>query len=227
MNAEKKEEEPGGAPVERYGRAPIKLNMPQEVFDEIAAAIKTAMEKADPYSARLNAVDRIRNRGVGVKRMGFIMNAFGYAVRNPQFLPPDISISQYQKDIDNLINTNSLVVLTRQLLEYMVNLNILCGNKAYMDSLGLFSSLRRHARLHLEGSESIFRDLKAFFKNMGVRDRPQTRKEQMRDAAALIDGKRDGEMTIINVRPKVKRGRREVIIEEFATNNTNSTNERG
>jgi hypothetical protein len=227
MNTEKKEEEPGGAPIERYGRAPIKLNMPQEVFDEIAALIQSAIEKAAPYTELLSAVDRVRKRGVGVKRLGFIENAFGHAVQNPKLLPQDTPISQYQKDLDNLIKSHVLVVQARQLLEYMVHLNILYGDKAYSDSLGLFNSLRRHARLHKEGAESIFRDLKAFFKNMGVRDRPQTRKEQMRDAAALIDGKRDGEIVIENVRPKLTRGKREVIIEEFATNNTNGTNERG
>jgi hypothetical protein len=68
------------------------------------------------------------------------------------------------------------------------------------------------------GCENIYNDLFKFFKKKKRADAAPTREEVMRDVNALLSGKKDGEVIIRNLKPKVSGGKHEVIEEKFTTN---------
>jgi hypothetical protein len=225
MNAEKKEEKPGDAPDERYGSAAILANMPQEVMDEVTALIQSAIEKAAPYTELLSPRDRQRKRGIGSKKLGFAKNALAHAEQSPQFLPQQLTIEKFRQDDANFDKSRAFINFSKQLVQLAVNFNLQSSDAFYKDALWYYDAVCDAFEKREDGAETAHADLAPFFKSMGARQRAQTKKEQMRDTTALIGGKRDGKMTIINVSPKMTRGKRKGIIEDFTTNNTNSTNE--
>ncbi|MDR0473010.1 MAG: hypothetical protein LBH43_05010, partial [Treponema sp.] len=45
--------------------------------------------------------------------------------------------------------------------------------------------------------------------------KPETKKEQLRDAKGIINGTREGEFKAVNIKPKLTGGKHEVIDEQF------------
>jgi hypothetical protein len=214
MNAKKKEDAPEKAADERYGRAAIFANMPQDVIDKITASIKSAIEDAEPYVELLGPRDRQRKRGVGVKKLGFTKTALAHAGQSPQFLPQKLTIEKFRQDGENFDKSLSFLNFSNQLLECAVNFYMQTSDAFYKDALWFYDTVRFYFYKRVEGAETVHAGLSPFFKSMGARRTAQTRKERKRDAVALIDGKRDGEMIIRNASPKVKSGMREVIIKK-------------
>jgi hypothetical protein len=87
------------------------------------------------------------------------------------------------------------------------------ADAAYGDALELYAGSRRSAFSRLKAFESVYRDLFPFFKKTRRAGASPTQEEVMRDAKAMLRGKRDGKVAIENTSPKVTAGRREVVDE--------------
>jgi hypothetical protein len=76
--------------------------------------------------------------------------------------------------------------------------------------------VREVAKRRVDAVESIFNEMRPFFRrSCGTSEEP-TEKELLRDVKATLPGKRDGEAIIRNVKPKVIAGKREVIDKKFS-----------
>jgi hypothetical protein len=89
----------------------------------------------------------------------------------------------------------------------------------YTDSLEFYAMTREAAKRRIDPAETIYNDLKPFFrrhrKTEGGHAGVPTKKKAMRDANALLDGKRDGKIVIENIGAKTTGGKHKVIDEKF------------
>jgi hypothetical protein len=170
-------------------------------------------------SANIRALDRSRLNGVGIKKQGFIENTIESAAASPQFLPPYLDMDKFQDDFQYFVNLKTIYEMVVQLKEFIWNLVTQSADVSYTDALEYYASVREAAKRRIDGAESIYRFLEPFFKRMGTRsengEKPETQKQQLRDAKAFIKGRRDGKLVIENIRPKTTVGVHKVIDERF------------
>jgi hypothetical protein len=191
---------------------------PEANLEELTAAVKNIISALKPGAVRLKPRDRQRLKGVGPKIMGFIMRAFAHAMQSPQFLPEDLTLEKYERHVDKMQKWGAFNAACDQLREYSGNGFIMASDAAYADSRAFYGTARNASKRRLDGAEAVHRDLAGFFKPREAREGPPTLKEQKRDALALIDGRKDGEMLIKNVKPKLEGGEREVIVRKKTGN---------
>jgi hypothetical protein len=195
--------------------------MPEPSIEKLAeyfAGIKGILEN---YAVHLRPLDRRRLNGVGIPTRGFITQAYQFAEENPELLPYYIPLEKFSEDYENFINFHNVLDQCKQAQKMLWNITLQAADTAYADALKLYASAREAADSGMEASINVYKDLFPFFKKSGKTGGAPARKEVLSDVNALLSGKRSGEVTVRNVKPKVIKGGREVIDEEFTTNHTN------
>jgi len=202
-----------GAALRRPARSPA---MTQQDIDALNDCLNQAKTILESHAAHIGPLDRRRLKGVGVKVQGFIDRALALAAENPELLPHYLSFETFRADDQYFAACRALFDLAQQTRELLWNITMQAADAAFTDSLMFYDTSREAARRGLDGAETVSGELSPFYKSRGKRTRTQpTEKELLRDANALLHGKRDGKIVIENVNPKATGGRRKVIDEQF------------
>jgi len=186
-----------------------------ERLNEDLNEVKTTLED---YAAHLRSLDRKRLNGVGIERQGFIDRAMEYAIENPEFLPHYLTLEKFQQDDAYFISFRTLFDLNRQIGELLWNITIQSADVVFTDALEFYNSVQEASKRRVDAAESIFLDLEQFFKRGKRTSEEPTEKEVLRDAKALLHGKREGKIVIENIKPKTSGGKRKVIDEKLTAN---------
>jgi hypothetical protein len=93
------------------------------------------------------------------------------------------------------------------------NITLLAADTEYEDARAFYGGAFQSAKRKVKTTVTIYKDLFPFFKKAKRAGAGPTLKEIERDFNAVLHGKRDGEVIVRNVKPKVLKGKREVIIE--------------
>jgi len=200
-------------------RPPSGPDIPQLTIGIINHELNDIKTTLEDYAEHLRALDRMRLNGVGIKKQGFINLALAVAQENQEFLPHYLTIERFRRDNVYLGYLRDLVGIAQQIRELLWNITIVAADIAYTDALEYYASVREAAKRRVDAAESIFRQLEPFFKKMGMRyengEGTPTKKQQMRDAKAIINSKRDGKIVLENIKPKLSGGAHKVIDEQF------------
>jgi hypothetical protein len=174
------------------------------------------MTTLDNYTANLRALDRQRHNGVGLKRLGFIEAAFRISSKFPQYFPHWLNTAKFKRDLDLFNAVKSLVEVCRSMEEKAWNINVESSDMIYTNSLEYYSQVQDAAKRRVDSAESLYNELHDFFRSRGSRtDKPETEKQELRNAKALLKGKRDGKIVIENIKPKATGGVHKVIDETY------------
>jgi hypothetical protein len=176
----------------------------------------SAFYTIEEYAANLRSLDRRRLNGIGNKTMGFLENAYDFAMENPFFLPQFLSEERFTRDYDYFKSVRALLELTDQIRELMWNITIQAADVAFTDALEFYNTVKEAGKRRVDGAETIYRKLEPFFHRNRPLSAEPTKKQEERDIKALLCGKRDGRIVIENVAPKVIAGTHKIIDEKFA-----------
>jgi hypothetical protein len=236
MKARKKEAAPKPKrpapvpPVKKVGKIetahePKKLHdsppMPEDMINEIAGCFEKIKDILLNYAVQLKALDRRRLNGVGKPTRGFIDKAFELAESNQELLPSYCPIEKFSEDVRYFLNFSEILGLCDYSRGLLWNITLMSADTAYKDAL-IFYTQAREAKINGIGAqEGTYNELFPFFKKSKRDGAGPTQKEAISDFKAVLHGKREGEVAVRNVKPKVVKGRREVVDEEFTTNGTN------
>jgi hypothetical protein len=216
------------------GLAPKKLAASLQKEDEelrtIIDDLASIMEKLEKYGAGLRPLDRRRLNGVGVVTRGFIEDAYDAAMETPVFLPQYLPAKKFSADYARFAIADAAYIACSQVREILWNITLTSADTAYQDALKYYGVVREAFKDGVAPSETIHKKLFPFFRKTKIEGRDPTQKELERDAKALIEGKKDGEMLIKNTKPKIIKGEHKVIDKKYdggvqeslTTNLTNS-----
>jgi hypothetical protein len=172
------------------------------------------------YAQHLRPLDRKRRNGVGIKKLGFIETSYDLAKGNTEFLPHWLGMDKYTLDNDRLNNLKLINSVAKQVEEFLWNVTMESADILYTDSLEFYSSVKDAAKRRVDAAEALFNTLSPFFKSRGAwsedEEEAPTEEELKRDFNAYLHGKRDGEITVRNVKPKIQAGEHEVIDKKFS-----------
>jgi hypothetical protein len=185
-------------------------------IEMISLFLYNAFSVIEEYAANLRPLDRKRLNSIGSRKMGFVEDAYDLAMENTQFLPPFLTAQRFTRDYDYFKRVRSLLEMTDQIRELLWSITIEAADVVYTDALEFYNTVKEAGRRRVDGAESVYRKLERFFKHARRAGEEPTKKQQLRDAKALINSKRDGKIIIENVNPKMIAGKHKIVDEKFA-----------
>jgi hypothetical protein len=196
-------------------RPPNNSNMPMKKIEQFSYEFEDFKTELENYAAHLRALDRQRLNGVGIKKQGFIERAYKLAETNQEYLPHYLTIEKFQEDNEYFIAFRSLYDTVKQIGEILWNITIQASDIVYTDALEFYAPVREAAKRRVDAAETLYKDLEIFFKRKKSPNEEPTEKQTLRDANALLHGKRDGKIVIENIKPKLIGGKHKIIDEKF------------
>jgi hypothetical protein len=192
-------------------------NLPPDAstIEAITNSVLEFVTQLETHTANLRALDRQRHNGVGLKRLGFIEAAFRISSKFPQYFPHWLDTPKFQSDLDLFNAIRSLVEVCRSLEEKAWNINVESSDMVYTDALEYYSQVQDASKRRIDAAESLYDELKTFFKHSPMESGEPSEKKVKRDVNALLRGKKDGEVIIKNIKPKTAGGTREVTDETW------------
>ena len=188
---------------------------PIETIEATADHLNLIKVKLEEYAAHMRPLDRARHNGVGIRRQGFIERAYMLAVENQEFLPHWLPMTKFRDDNDHFLALRSAFDIANQVQELIWNLVVLSADMVFTDALEFYAQVRDAADRRVDAAESINNELKAFFARTRTKKDEPTEEEILRDMKALLKGKRDGKIDVVNINPKAAKGVRKVVDEKF------------
>jgi len=191
------------------------LNTTESMLDEAFNTIKSLkIQMADWTSGpELSMNQRRILQGASQRRYGFIDEISDVMGANPQFIPSNIIESDYKEDIRKFEIIRNINIALRQILRITEDIQLVMGDNLYRQALSYYGSVRDAARRRVEGAQVLFDRLRVFFRNIRHKSEEPTEAKALRDARALIHGRKDGEIIIENERPHLSGGKH-VIVDE-------------
>ena len=196
-------------------RPAVNPAMPDEVIDAMEQSLLGMVSELENFAAHMRALDRMRLNKVAIKREGFIQVALQHASLSPMLLPNYIPLEQFGENARRLQRLRSLCECCDQMREILGNLLARTADAAYSNALGFYASVSEAAKRRVGTAETIHQDLKTFFEKEKKANGAPTAKKVERDAEALLRGKRDGKVIIVNERPKAVGGKRAVVDAQY------------
>jgi hypothetical protein len=186
-------------------------NIPENEVGSIRVLLFNILIIIQYYAANLRPLDRKRLNGIGPKTMGFLENSYDLAMENTEFLPKFLTEERFTRDYDYFKEIRELLDQTDQIREMLWSCTIQAADVAFTDGLDFYNSVKEAGRRRVDGAESVYRKLEPFFHRPRRVSGVLTKRQEKRDAIAIIDGKKDGEMILKNIKPKISGGTHEVI----------------
>jgi len=198
-------------------RPPNNPDPPMDYIQDMLESFAAWRDDLDGFKSHLRPLDRKRLNGVGIRKLGFIGRALQLAAENPEFLPHYVTLLKFQEDNNYFLALRSTFDTLRQIQEILWNFIIEASDVLYTDALEYYAGVREAAKRRVDPAETIFADLFAFFKPMGKKAEDEPSEKQLkRDFNALLHGKKDGKVVIMNEKPRVIAGKRKVVDETFS-----------
>jgi hypothetical protein len=190
-------------------------NIDESDLATINMLLINAFYTIEDYAANLRALDRKRLNSIQNKNMGFVEDVYDIAMENQHFFPPFLTPARFTRDYDYFKKVRALLDLTDQIREVLWNITIQAADVVYTDALEYYKTVKEGSYRRVDGADTLYRKLEPFFKKSKSEIAEPTKKQEEREAKALISGKHDGEMLIKNVKPKLIAGEHEVVEKKF------------
>jgi hypothetical protein len=117
-------------------------------------------------------------------------------------------------NVQDLEDARQFFWVLQQFLNAANELVLQCADVCFRDALRVYGNLRELTRFKEQGAETLYRSLLTFFRKPGrakSEGAEPTQKELERDFMKLIHGHADGDIEIVNERPRFVEGARKVV----------------
>ena len=161
----------------------------------------------------LSTIERMRKRGSGIRRYGFIDKTSDIAADNMQFAPRMFSATELKNLIRKIEELRSILLIANQFSRTINDVLLIAGDEAFQIALMYYNSVRELARRRVPGAEATFRTLQPFFRHRRPADEEPTEEEVLRDVKAALHGRKDAKIVIENEAPRMVGGKHIVVDE--------------
>jgi len=190
--------------------------LPLGAIEDIRDDITRAMNDFRKLSENnMNALQRKRKIGAGIRNYGFIEKVADLAESNPQFAQ-FFSPDDLRTCIMNFDMCREIVLLLQAFVRLVSNSMLVYSNEAYGMSLIFYNMVKEMSKRGNPKAMEIFRTLQPFFKKQRRVSAEPTEKEFERDLHALVHSKKDGKIVIENITPKLTGGVHKVVDDVYS-----------
>jgi len=158
----------------------------------------------------LNALQRRRKIGAGIKNYGFIEKTADLAETNPQFTQ-FFSPADLRNCIRNFDMCREVVLFLQSFSRLASNTMLVYSSEAYNMSLIFYNMVKEMSKRGEPEAIELFKTMQPFFRKQRRSPGEPSKKKLMRDARALASGKKDGRIVVENISPVRTGGMRKII----------------
>jgi len=148
----------------------------------------------------LSGMNRHQKNAIGDMRLGFVNNVFRYINETTDFNPTGFDNKYYAELVEQLDLTMQTLTHLGSSVRLLRDISIVTGDVLYGMALLWYRNIQVLSDRRIPGAEVIYRELRTHFRNHSRRtssaDNPPTDAQVLRDAKALLRGKKDGEIVI-------------------------------
>jgi len=159
----------------------------------------------------LSEADRRRLFGSGVRRYGFLDKVSDIMETNPKFTPSFLNEANFKKLIRRLEVARNINVVLQQTVRASSDVMLILGDEAFRSALMYYGAVRDASIRRVPGARELFLILQQFFRRPRPTEEEPTEEETLRDAKALLHGKKDGKIVIEHQRPHLEGGQHVVV----------------
>jgi hypothetical protein len=191
----------------------------KEIKDVVQDCVGRFKELADN---NLNALQRRRKIGAGIRNYGFIDKVSDLAAANPEYAK-FFDIQDLKNSIRNIEECRDLLILLQTFARMVSNTMMIYSDDAYNMSLLFYNMVKELSKRGDPGAMEIFKALQSFFKRPKRISAEPTAKEIERDLHSLIKGTKDGKIVVESEKPRIVGGKR--LLVDRTRNNKNAFKE--
>ena len=147
----------------------------------------------------LTGMNRHQKNAIGDIRLGFVNNVFRYINETTDFNPTGFDNKYYAELVEQLDLTMQTLTHLGSSVRLLRDISIVTGDVLYGMALLWYRNIQVLSDRRIPGAEVIYRELRTHFRNrrpLSSLDHPPTEAQVLRDAKALLRGKKDGEIVI-------------------------------
>jgi hypothetical protein len=164
----------------------------------------------DILNDNLNATQRKRKIGAGIRNYGFIDKVSDLAVSNPRFAQ-FFDVEDLKNCIRNIEILRDFIIALRSIERMMTNSMLIYSDDAYGFALIYYNLAKEMSKRGDPEAMELFNTLKTYFKKAKPLSKEPTIKELEHDIHAVLHGTKDGTIEISGKGAKVIAGKRTVI----------------
>jgi hypothetical protein len=187
-------------------------SLPTKIMDSIITDITNAMNDFREISDNnLNALQRKRKIGAGIRNYGFIEKVSDLALVYPQFAqffdPQDL-----KNCVHNVEILREIAIMLQSFARMITNAMLIYSDDGYGFSLIFYNLCKEMSKRGNPDAMELYKSLQIHFKkkHKNVSAEP-TLKELEHDVHAVLHGKKDGVIEISGRSPKVIAGKRTIV----------------
>lgn len=185
--------------------------LPPGLMSDLMEGVSSLMDDfTDVANNNLNALQRRRKVGPGVRNYGFIEKVADLAEVNPQFAQ-FFGPADFRNCVRNVETCRSLALSLQSFARAVTNTMLIYSDDAYSMALIFYNMVKEMSRRGDPAAMELFKTLRPFFKRTRRAAAEPTEKELERDLRALLRGRKDGKIIVENVTPKQTAGARKII----------------
>jgi hypothetical protein len=201
--------------------------LPPGLMDGIKNGVNTLMETFEEVSQEhLNALQRRRKVGAGIKIYGLIEKVADLAEANPQFAQ-FFSPQDLRNCLTNFDNLRDIALLLQSFTRLVTNTMMVYSNTGYGMTLIFYNMVKEMSRRGNPTAMELFRALSPFFHRAKRVSAQPTIKQSEKDMHAFLTGKKNGFFGVENFSPKLTGGKRKIIDKKFSDSEEFKENEEG
>lgn len=144
----------------------IDTTMTPAQFNDVKAAID-AINTAISFSVSLTTDERRSLPKISVSNKAFTQDAIKAVANNANIFPAYLDAAQMSRDLELYEQLDELSIQLQQTLERIEDTRILAGSEAYVAALAAYKLLAAAASAGVQGSDTIYLQLKERFANQG------------------------------------------------------------
>ena len=178
----------------------------QTMFDHVTTLVPQL------GATELSSRDRMRLNGSGVRRYGFIEKTADVAEDFPQFWPGLVGSTEKLNNVVHEIEVlRNLLVWFRFAARAVQDLLLIAGDDAFRLAGSYYATARDWARRKNPEAQQVFHMLNLFWQRARRPSEEPTNKQVEHDVHGLLNGTKEGEVTVRNEGDHVTKGKRTVI----------------
>lgn len=144
------------------------------------AHLRSMIEQIDtsmPFLGNLTPVERHTMPKSADKTVSFLGKSLDHSKHNPQFVPPFLNVTEFDKDVNLSEALLSLARPLRALLEKIEDTAMLASSEAYLAALLFYQAVKAAAKMGVPGAQPIYDDLKGRFPGRPAKRRKDASEE--------------------------------------------------
>lgn len=142
----------------------LSYQMTIEEKDALKQDIDAMAQKVAAFAINLSPDDRKTLSIMGNKSVAFVEQALQYAREYPEYVPPYLDVTEFEKDFNLARDVKELLKVVEPILEKLSDTYLMAGVEAFTQARSFYDSVKAAAKSNAPGTDSLVAELKKRYK---------------------------------------------------------------